>query len=143
MAWTDFIGPALQAGGAYLQYNDKKNREQDLNRQYNAYVAAKQFQEQQNASGGGRSGGGGGGGNKSAAAKMMEEYLKRAQARYEPFAKAALDVLPQQTALYNAAMPGAQNFAQSALSPEVIADIMRFDRPTEAALPDYLYGAKK
>ena len=144
MAWTDFIEPVLQAGGAYLQYNDKKNRQADLERNYQAYLSAKEQQAAaQAANRGGGGGGGGGGGNKTAAALMMEEYLRKAQARYEPYLKAANDILPQQTALYGAALPGAQNFAVSALSPEVVADVMRYDRPQQAALPEYLYGGKK
>lgn len=140
--WTNLIPVGLQAAGSFLQYNDKKNREADLQRQYQAYVAAKQFQEQQ-ALANRSSGGGRGGGNKRAAAKMMEEYIKRAQARYEPIAKAAMDILPQQTALYQSAMPGAQNFVNTALSPEVIKDAMTFNRPEMAALPEYLYGGNK
>jgi len=144
MAWTDFIGPALQAGGAYLQYNDKRNRAKDMDRQYQGYLAAKEAQARMNQGGGGRSsGGGGGGGNKTAAAKMMEEYLRKAQERYAPYVQAANEALPLQTELYKSAQPGAQNFVNSALSPDVIADIFRYDRPVQPELPSYLAGGKK
>ncbi len=145
MGWGDIISGALQIGGAALQYNDKKNRGKDLDRQYNAYLNAKELQaRQQQAQGGAqRSGGGGGGGSKTAAAQIMEEYVRKAQARYEPYMQAANEILPKQTELYASAMPGAQNFVNSALSPEVIADMLRFDRPQQAALPDYLVGGKK
>lgn len=139
--WGPLINAGIQAGGAYLQYQDKKDREQDLNRQYQAYLNARELQAKGQQSSG-RSGGGGGG-NKTAAAKMMEEYLRKAQARYEPFYKAAADILPKQTALYANALPGAEKFVSSALSPEVIADIFRYDRPVQAELPSYLMGGKK
>jgi hypothetical protein len=140
--WTNLIAPALQAGGAYLQYNDKKERGKDLDRQYQAYLDARELQAQANASRG-RSGGGGGGGNKTAAAQMMADYIKQAQARYEPYMRMANEVLPKQTELYASALPGAQNFVSSMLSPENIADMMRYDRPVQPDLPDYLAGGKK
>jgi hypothetical protein len=143
MAWTDFIGPALQLGGAYLQYDDKKDRAKDLDRQYQAYLNAREIQAQAKASQGGGRSGGGGGGNKTAAAKMMADYIKQAQARYEPYMRMANEVLPKQTELYSSALPGAQNFVGSMLSPENIADMMRYDRPVQPALPDYLFGGKK
>ena len=139
MGWIDLIGPALQIGGAYLQYNDKKNRASDLNRQYQAYLNAREVQAQ-NSGGGSRSGGGGG---KSAAANILADYLKKSQDRYAPILDAAMKTLPQQTALYQGAMPGATNFVNSALSPEAIADAMTFNRPIQPDLPSYLVGGKK
>lgn len=145
MAWTDFILPAVVAGGSYLEYKDKKKRQKNLNSAYSAYTAAQNARAM--GAGGRRSGGGGGGGggDKRAAGKaILEQYYAQANELLRPYVDAGKESLPKQTAAFNSGVEAFTPFMQQALNPEIIRQALTREAygAGAPALPEYLKGGK-
>ena len=141
MGWTDFILPAVIAGGSYMDYRDKKKRSKDLNRRYEQYRAAHAAAQAAKGSGGG--GGGRGDGGKGAMRSTLSDYYGQANALLQPYVDMAKEQLPKQAAAFNMGMQGVNQLGGMVLSPEFLRQAIQMNTPQQAALPGYLVGGGK
>jgi hypothetical protein len=138
MNFGSFAIPAAVLGLSYFDYKDKKDRQKELDRRYEAYRNLKGSQPA--SSGGG--GGGGGGGGKRAMANAISGGYGRANELLAPYVEAGKKILPMQTAAYEKALPGFENFAGQVLNQDFLRNALMFNRPEQAALPATLVGGK-
>ena len=135
--WGELLNVGMQAGGAYLNYQNQQKKQDELERQYAAYQAAKAFQAQQSSGGGGGySRGGGGGANRAATSAAYDKY----NAMLKPYIDEANRALPMMSEMYGKGVKGFGGFTDQVLSPEHIQKVLTMDGPQEMKLPDYLMG---
>jgi hypothetical protein len=140
MAWTDFIIPAVTAAAGYMDYRDRQDRKDEAKEQYEAMVAADKaafLQAQANR------GGGGSRKNTKAMAALLKDYYAQSNAMLQPYADAALAVLPQMQANYETGSRLMSPAINQVLSPEYINSILTYEPPKEMKLPEYLKGGSK
>ena len=139
--WGDLLNVGLQAGGAYLGYQNQNKKQKELEKAYSAYNAAKAAQAAMAGQGGGgsRSGGGGGGGK-----GKMQSLISQGYADYnkmlQPYADEAAKALPAISSLYSKGTQGMSAFSDRVFDPEFMRKVLTLDGAPQMNLPSYLVG---